>query len=83
MSKGSVQKSLKEMENYLAFVEREINYFSTSERDPEDLYAETMGKFAKEAKEEYNTLKVLLISENFSFYYLFLGRSHGDGETVF
>ena len=67
VSTGSVQKSLKEMENYLSFVDTEINYFSTSEKHPEDLYAETMGIFAKEAQKEYNTLKVLLNSDNFRF----------------
>ena len=59
MSKGSVQKSLKEMENYLSFVDTEINYFSRAEKHPEDLYGETMGIFAKEAKKEYDSLKVL------------------------
>ena len=49
------------MENSLSFVDTEIEYFSRSEKHSEDLYGETMGIFAKEAKEEYYTLKVLLL----------------------
>ena len=67
ISKASVQKSLKEMENYLSFVDTELNYFQQSEIHSEDLYGETMGVFAKEAKEEYHTLKVPFLYDNFIF----------------
>ena len=52
------------MENHLSFVDTEINHFSRSEKHSEDLYEETMGMFAKEAREEFDTLKVLFIYAN-------------------
>ena len=56
------------MENSLSFVDTEIEYFSRSEKHSEDLYGETMGKFAKEAKEEYYTLKVLFSGAKMSVF---------------
>ena len=71
------------MENHLSFVDTEINHFSRSEKDSEDLYGETMEIFAKEAKEEFDTLKVLFIYENDGLSIFFSGRSHRNGETLF
>ena len=59
VSTNSIRKSLEEMERDISFLEREIKTFYQTEQQKGDLYGQTMGAFAQQARKELTDLKVI------------------------